>query len=58
MILIPKALLKDSVPDLRGGNAQRVHPSFVRNQDFIKSKFCRAGILPALGQPRRLSTFN
>ena len=36
----------------------RVHPSFVRNQDFIKSKFCRAGILPALGQPRRLSTLN
>ena len=29
-----------------------------RNQDFIKSKFCRAGILPALGQPRRLSTLN
>jgi chromosome segregation ATPase len=30
----------------------------LRNQDFIKSKFCRAGILPALEQPRRLSTLN
>jgi len=26
-----------------------------RNEDFITSNFCRAGILPALGQPKRLS---
>ncbi len=30
----------------------------LRNQDFIKSKFCLADILPALEQPRRLFTLN
>jgi len=27
----------------------------LRNEDFIPSNFCRAGKMPALGPPRRLS---
>jgi len=45
---------------MSGGWAAQPQPEFqlLGNQDFIKSKFCRAGIWPALGQPRRLSTPN